>query len=177
LADLVGQDATSAWHIFEAKGRQRAPSIGQSNNWKAQTQTITAVNGVAPATRSYCVGYVKRTCSIELVDPPSEPPSRPVDLRVSPEEFEVEYYRPYIESLGTEYSITRRQERSFRVQPIAVDPITRDYIFVGLEDVYAEGAQVGRNFQFAVEEIDEETFYCGTDGIVIASSSRSDKIP
>lgn len=169
LADLIGQDAGAGWHVLEAKGRQTAPSAQDRIDWKDQSQTILSINGAAVSTRSYCVGLLKNPCRIELEDPPSNPPRRPVNLTISLGAFGYEYYRPYIDFLQQGSSVITRQNRKFRVKPIMFDPISQEYIYTGLESIYYTLEEDSADFRFKVGAIDEPDFYCGSDGIVVAA--------
>jgi hypothetical protein len=95
---------------------------------------------------------------------------------VASEEFKRDYYRPYIEHLRTGSIPVIRHGRSFRLRSTAYDPIDNEFIYVGLEKAYQDLDQPNAPFQFQVDEIDEATFHCGTDGIVVASSKRPDRI-
>lgn len=45
--DLVGQDASGAWHAFETKGRSSVPSSEDKLKAKSQAQRLVSVDGSA----------------------------------------------------------------------------------------------------------------------------------
>jgi hypothetical protein len=176
LADLIGQDAAQAWHVIEAKGRQTPPSTPARTAWKAQARTIGSINGAAIATQSYCVGLLSMPCCIEFIDPLPPSGRPPMDLKVDRAKFELEYYRPFIEFLQAGARTIRRDGRSFHVRPIAYDPIDQQTLSIGLEHAYMILQRPRARFRFHVPEIDDEVFYCGTNGIVVHASDGRDRL-
>lgn len=169
LADLVGQDASNAWHVFEAKGRQTSPSQQNMIDWKKQATTVHSVNNTRVATGSYCVGIIANPFRVELIDPPPRG-SSPVDLTVKPDDLGRGYYQAYIEFLQADPRKMRRDNRAFIVRPIAYDPVEGEFIYVGLEDRYFFLSDSQTQFTFSVDEYEDKSLYVGTDGVAIATS-------
>lgn len=169
LADLAGQDSVNDWHVFEAKGRQNAPSNASRNDWKAQARTVRSIDNSAVATRSYCVGLIANPFRVELVDPP---PRRDegVDVKLDPDDHGRGYYRPYIEFVRADPRKVLRDDRVFLVRPILYDPIKNGYVYLGLEDRYFFLDET-TPFEFKVTEYEDESMYAGTDGVVVIISS------
>ena len=161
LADLIGQDVQNRWHVIEGKGRQTNPNAADRRAWKAQARTIRSVNGTLVSTRSYCIGFIDIPCAVEITDPPADK-HRGHDIKID----RTKYYSGLIEILRKGHSqVVRREDRTFRVTLMAFDPIDKEYIFMGLEEIFVGGD----SFEF-VKEIDTDGIYIGTDGIAIMSS-------
>jgi hypothetical protein len=175
LADLVGQDDARAWHVIEAKGRQRLPWQDRRDEYKAQARTVSGVGKKRISTRSYSVGLIKNPCRIELVDPPQR--GEAIDLARAQEEVGRLYYKPYIEFLqGGQSHRLRHGNRQFIVRAIAFDPVSEDYVYLGLEKMYFELRHPEAPFVFSVGEFETDSFYVGTDGVAIATSHSPCKI-
>jgi hypothetical protein len=104
-----------------------------------------------------------------MVDPP--PRRQPIDLTLSASVFRLEYYQPYIKFLLIGASTLTREGRAFRVRPIAFDPIEGDYIYTGIDQQYYILNEPDASVPFEVREIETADFYCGKDGVVIATSA------
>ncbi len=172
LADLVGRDTKKRWHVIEAKGRQTPPDVPDRQDWKTQARTVRSINGTNVSTRSYCVGLIGVPCEIELVDPPSKMPNSQ-ELKIDEYELGDGYYKPYREFVGRQHQLVKRAGRSFLVRVIAHDPISGDYIYVGLEESFMVS---GQQDIVDVEEFEDQLFYAGTDGIVIAAGKNPCKL-
>jgi hypothetical protein len=78
--DLVGQDQSGDWHVFEAKGRYGSPG-GAGSTAKSQARSITSAFGTPPATNCASVSVVDTTrVKVELHDPPADRSAPPTHI-------------------------------------------------------------------------------------------------
>lgn len=169
LADLVGMDRQSNWHVFEAKGRQKPPTTQESRDWKTQARTVASINGSPVSTRNYCVCLLKNPISVNLVDPPRKGKANHFSVDLS--EIREGYYSPFVQFLKTNSVRVKRDGRTFTIRPIAYDPIDDAHIYVGLDDYYLQMSQNDTFDPPHVAEYEDDTFYTGSDGVAIATSS------
>lgn len=94
--DLVGQDASGAWHAFETKGRSSVPSSNDKRKAKAQAQRLVSVDGSACSLHIGSFTFF-RGDEMEFYwrDPEPEEPEKlePIEIRVADEDWE-NYYAP-----------------------------------------------------------------------------------
>lgn len=166
--DLLGQDGTGAWHVIEAKARQRSSSPTERRDYKRQALAILTLDAKPPLSRSYCLTLQVPLLRVELVDPPTE--SDGLHLKVDAEGLTREYYRPYRELFSSCY------------KHASSDGPGGPYLFVSLSDGCGDGkslelglpkAVVDSNFselpRSPVEPMcnpDNEAYY-GPDGVAL----------
>jgi hypothetical protein len=84
--DLIGQNTSGAWHVFESKGRSGSPSAQDKSNAKTQAQRLVTVNGVACALHIGSFAFFRKD-ALEFYwrDPEPEPPEilEPIPIKVS----------------------------------------------------------------------------------------------
>lgn len=104
--DLIGRNANGDWVVIEAKGRSHALPAGTLVQAKRQTQNLKSVNGKAMALRVALGAHFEgQQLAIAISDPEEGHDAARLDL--SPEHFEMEYYRP-IQSLINETGRAQR---------------------------------------------------------------------
>jgi hypothetical protein len=169
MADLVGQDAAQAWHVIEAKGRQKTPTAKTLAKWTTQAETISGVNGAVVATNSYCLGLLGNPCNVKLVDPP--PPSTPqVRLSIPPDDFGMLYYKPFLEFIKVSDTRVIRNGRSVLLRVVGVDPVDNDYVYIGLDEKIVDVAKKTGRFPQRLPEFEDQDLYIATDGIAVMTS-------
>jgi len=90
--DMVGLDRNNNWHVIEAKGRSRSPTTADKKKAKDQAEKITAVNGIAPLTKNYCITHIDQiSCDIYLNDP-DDKPQQAMEIEVDENNFIKHYY-------------------------------------------------------------------------------------
>lgn len=92
--DLVGQNATGAWHAFETKGRSSLPSSTDKNKAKEQAERLVSVDGTNCSLQVGSIAFF-RGDELEFYwrDPEPEEPRKlePIEISVSDEDWE-NYY-------------------------------------------------------------------------------------
>lgn len=139
LADFIGEDAHNKWHVLEAKARQKKPSNKERTKWKMQAQTVRSINGILPVTQSYCYTRIDDPLNVELVDPPVSDKNKTDILIEDKFEFIQTYYRVLMDVLQDSETRIRFKDENIRFKLAGFDPLTREYIHIGLhEKVYKE---------------------------------------
>lgn len=96
LPDLVGTDGDLQWHVIEAKGRQKQPTIATKQEWKTQAERVNSISSSIPATRSHCLTISNSRCyKVEMVDPSDGAADSSIDVIVSRDDFLTAYYRVF----------------------------------------------------------------------------------
>lgn len=84
--DLIGQNTSGAWHVFESKGRAGSPSAKDRMKAKQQAQRLVTVNGVACALHIGSFAFFRKD-ELEFYwrDPEPEAPEilEPIPIKVS----------------------------------------------------------------------------------------------
>ncbi len=92
--DLVGQNASGAWHAFETKGRSSVPSSGDKQKAKAQAQRLVSVDGSACALHIGSFAFFRGDdLDFYWRDPEPEEPEKlePIEISVKNEDW-ANYY-------------------------------------------------------------------------------------
>lgn len=167
LADLVGKDASSRWHVVEAKAIRRTPTASDLAKWKTQATSIASINGAPVATHSYCCTRTLVSLRTTLVDPPpSNDQTR--NLRINDSDVGSGYYQPFLDFLrGTEP--TSIGNRRVRLRVVGVEPTSQEYLYLGLDENAALSAE-GSNVPGELPEYDDDNLYIGTDGVAVYTS-------
>ena len=173
LADLVGQDTRGAWHVVESKARQRKPTIGIMNRWKAQAQTIATINGSTPATRSYSLALVGGTYSARLVDPLPEDDQHEAHIEFESPAVTKGYYGPLVEWLSDGAHQVRRGDVGLMVKLVAFDPLDNEFLFLGLREDVLDAVQYNEAPPIRKPH-DSSDAYIGSDGIAVVTSLLQD---
>ena len=175
LADLVGRESNGGWHVLEAKGRQNKLSPSGRVDCKNQAKTIGLIGGHTPLTRSYCVALVKRTLSVELVDPEGEKGTYDIVFQRSGEDPELleAYYGSLRDVLAQSSFDVLRGELSFILTRIAFDAVDQRHVFVGMESNCYNGIK-GNKLPDGIRPVKGSDFYLGADGIVTLTSAKCD---
>jgi hypothetical protein len=94
--DLIGQTNEGDWCILEAKGRTNAADENLRKKAKAQTQSVSQVDGVAPRYRyGTCAALGSGSLVIDWIDPiDAAKDATPLDL--NPDVFALASYAPFI---------------------------------------------------------------------------------
>ena len=94
--DLVGQDATSAWHAFECKGRSSIPNAADRRKAKRQAQRLVRVDSTDCSLHVGAISYFRRDeLEFHWRDPDAEEAERLEPIKVSlPEDAWRHYYGP-----------------------------------------------------------------------------------
>lgn len=95
LPDLIGVDDSENWHVIEAKGLQKRPSNENERHYREQAKRIVSVDGKPPASKNYCITYIRRFFSIDLHDPETKP-EHPIKCEIKPTDLQQYYYKPFI---------------------------------------------------------------------------------
>lgn len=90
--DMVGFDRLKNWHVMEAKGRTIEPSKVDKKKAKAQAEKITSVNGINPATKSYCITHINQLYSEILLNDPDDIPIKKLEIEIKSDNFIKTYY-------------------------------------------------------------------------------------
>ncbi len=82
--DLVGQDATGAWHAFECKGRSSVPNADDRRKAKAQAQRVVHVNSKGCLLHVGAISYFRQDALVfHWRDPEPEVPEALDPIRVN----------------------------------------------------------------------------------------------
>ena len=94
--DLVGQDATSAWHAFECKGRSSIPNAEDRRKAKRQAQRLVRVDSTDCSLHVGAISYFRRDeLEFHWRDPDAEEAETLEPIKVSlPEDAWRYYYGP-----------------------------------------------------------------------------------
>lgn len=176
LADLVGQDAATAWHVIEAKARQVEPGPAKWSQWKDQAKTVLSIDGAIPSTRSVCYTQVGRNYSVRLVDPKAQRGLTKVKLEFETQESDLveAYYGPLRDVLthageGDPVFKVGRGNTNLTAKLVAYDSADREFIFVGMSDEALSAISDGK-MPAMEHEFDGDDYYIGSDGIVLLTS-------
>lgn len=94
--DLVGQNASGAWHAFETKGRSSVPGAEDKRKAKAQAQRLVSVDGAACSLHIGSFAFFRQD-ELEFYwrDPEPEEPEKlePIEIRVEDADW-ANYYAP-----------------------------------------------------------------------------------
>ena len=172
LADFVGADANSNWHVIEAKARQQKANSTDEARWRAQAQTVGSIDGQAPLSCSYCYTRVDQNYSIELVDPPPGRGDVSLSFPNGRRDIVEYYYGCWRDALREPQFKTGRNEYTFRLLLAAYDSVEREYIFAGIEDRTWEMAANGEMTE-SLNPFETEDCYMGADGIVVIISKAN----
>ena len=179
LPDLIGQDGTGAWHVIEAKARQKRAPLGDRAHWKAQARVVRDINSVSAVSRSYCLTLQDPMVRVELVDP--EPGEEYIDLEVDVERLRQEYYRPYRELFVADGAARWRPEYDedwdgeYRFATLVSEPLTGQRLELGFHSslVESEFAEFSRVLETPPVHEDVKTYY-GPDGIAVRLTRLED---
>lgn len=118
--ELVGEDASGAWHAFETKGRSRAPGSEDKRNAKAQAQRLVSVDGAPCSPHIESFAFFRRNeLEFHWRDPKTEEPEKlePIGISVVEEDW-ANYCAPALplsSELGREFLTARAQEIDVKV--------------------------------------------------------------
>ena len=120
--DLVGQSLGSDWVVFESKGRTSGPTQDDKDKAKVQAGRLTHVNGQQIAYGVALFSYFHRDdLKVYWQDPKpdddSNEPAEPFRLEAERDDFLKRYYRPILDSVGTDR--LRRQLEDQQPIPVA----------------------------------------------------------
>ncbi len=130
--DLVGQNASGAWHAFETKGRSSVPSSEDKRKAKAQAQRLVSVGGTACSLHIGSFAYF-RGSELEFYwrDPEPEDPEdlEPLAINVRERDW-AHYYQPAlaIAAEGESRTLSARTPTDLHVK---VHPELRDLLVDG----------------------------------------------
>lgn len=131
--DLVGQDASGAWHAFETKGRSSVPSSEDKRKAKSQAQRLVSVDGSACSLHIGSFAFFRRD-ELEFYwrDPKPEEPERlePITISIGDEDWK-NYYAPALAlatELGSDFLSARGQEIDLKVE---IHPEVRSLLIEG----------------------------------------------
>jgi hypothetical protein len=168
LVDLVGEDTSGDWHVFEAKGRARTSALDLTR-WKSQARSISTIDGKSPTTCSVCITNVGTEYSVDLVDPPIATQS--ISLEFSREAFARRYYDPVVAWLSPQSLVVEDAERGIRARLAGFNPITSSFVWVGAT---LELLGASRRAGYRERGYQSGRLVVGTDGIVVLESTSSE---
>ena len=115
--DLVGQDATSAWHAFECKGRSSIPNTEDRRKAKKQAQRLVRVDSTDCSLHVGAISYFRRDeLEFHWRDPDAEEAETLEPIKVSlPEDAWRYYYGPAL-ALATAESKDARAAADVKVE-------------------------------------------------------------
>lgn len=171
LADLVGRDTDTDWHVFEAKGRQKRASELERDKWKAQSKTIRLIGGREPVTRSVCVAMIKAIYHAEFEDPEGDEGTVDIEFGRSGENDTLReiYYGSLRDVLNQNPLEISREPLTFVLTRVAFDAVTGKHVFIGMEKDAFETVVHG-DIPKGYRPIKGTDFYLGPDSIVILTS-------
>lgn len=165
LPDLIGQDATGGWHVFEAKCRQRRKD--NFITWKAQTRAVTLINQVRPATSSVTATFLVPEYCVDWQDPEPENGELGIEIEVKQTDVIRAYYAPYLDILAQAKG-TSKDSDAIVYSPSILDPLTGSLYSLGAVRSVLEAASAGKAVNRMVAESSDKQ-YIGSDGIAIKS--------
>lgn len=170
LADLVGQDSTGEWHVFEAKARQAVPTEDDRSRWKKQATTIEKIDGKRPVTKSYSLACVGDKYFAELVDPSEEYENiSPTTIDFEQKAIITGYYGPISDWFSEQSSTIRRGDQRLTAKLAGFNADDNEFIFLGLDsDVI--GAVRENMIPDYIQVLELEDTYIGRDGIAVITS-------
>lgn len=128
--DLVGQNASGAWHAFETKGRSSVPSSEDKRKAKAQAQRLVAVDGSACALHIGSFAFFRgEALEFYWRDPEPEEPDdlEPLELKIRERDW-ASYYRPAL-ALADEGKAARSTQAQQADLHVEVHPEVRELLF------------------------------------------------
>ena len=91
--DLVGQDCNGEWVVIESKGRTHGLDAAALEKAKAQSQRVRRISGAVPKFRMGVQSYFESSRLCLSIDDPNG--YGEIDLPITREMVEHEYYRPF----------------------------------------------------------------------------------
>jgi hypothetical protein len=183
--DLVGQDSNGDWVVIESKGRTHGLDEAALAKAKTQSERVRSISGVGPKYRMGVQSYFEssRLC-LSIDDPDGD---GEIDLPITREMVEHEYYRPFrgwlddsdhVETIviGNRIYIVRREPRfdlavgldvgRYRRQPIEKMSIGAAENLLGLSDRFVgkDGVLVFLGTRWSSERMREQPEYRPTMG-------------
>ena len=132
--DLVGQDRSGRWCVFEAKGRSNGMDRKVIAKAKAQTQGLRTICSRTPVLRVASITYFSgQSLRLHLEDP-DEIDKDAVDLDIPEDQFQQDYYRPFMALIDEQRGAGRGATIDQRMITVEVASIERRIHVVDLED-------------------------------------------
>lgn len=166
--DLVGQTTDARWVGIEAKGRTndvKGPALERAKN---QARLLRTVAGEEPLLRVGMVSHFRGgNLQLAISDPEARRDEKALDLPLSRDQLQRDYYRPFRTWLSQEPAAhkTARAKHAFVAAHLSAVDLT-----VGLAvDLFGEEPPVTRAAEREVPK--EEAFYVGSDGVLVELGS------
>ncbi len=170
--DLVGLDRTNLWHVLEAKGRTSKPTNEDKRKAKSQAERITAINGIAPATKSYCITSLSSHGTEILLSDPDELPALPSQLEIDRDNFIKFYYDKVFRSFYNQDPVNTVVFDRYEIRFQLFDLENSSY-FLGLPDYFLKDLASGKtNFLERTDEgrqVFDQFPFLGFSGLSIGS--------
>ena len=132
--DLVGQDRSGRWCVFEAKGRSNGMDQMVVARAKAQTRGLRMICSRNPVLRVASIIYFSgRSLRLHLEDP-DEIDKYAVDLNIAEDRFQRDYYRPFMALIDRESGTGEEASIDQRMKTIEVAGVERRIHVAKLED-------------------------------------------
>ena len=164
--DLIGRDSNGNWVVVESKGRTNGFDEDALAKAKAQARRVRTISGSSPRFRVGMQAYFESSqLRLAIDDPDREEDGALLDLPITPEMINHEYYQPFRAWLDRGDRVERIPVGN-RVYVVRVEPAL-DFA-VGLAEERYSGAPTaaGANAEEIVQRRVEDQF-AGTDGVLV----------
>ena len=144
--DLIGQNRSGDWLVFEAKGRTNGLDANALTKAKSQTKMIRTVNKSKPHLRVALQAYFEDNLSVRLDDPPESDPEA-VDVEIDLNAALSRYY-----SVATAIALRSQSRETFQGQEYVSRFDEDSGITIGVESSILSAVSAG-NFSVLRERL------------------------
>jgi hypothetical protein len=163
--DLVGQDSTGSWVVFESKGRTNDFEQSALDKAKKQTKMVRRISGATPKYRVALQSYFSSgVLQLSVDDPTTSERDTPFDLPLTREMLDHDYYEPFRESLSQD-SETRRISYADRDYIVRPEP-SFDFAF-GLDEERNAAPAPKVAEEAAISDQYGQERFVGPDGVLV----------